>query len=84
MFRRNLEPPSSVSVVPISKIHVTLMKEALSSFETSVLTKATRRNIPDLYTSQPGIWQQGCISGHDTGAVSLDRMSATYRLFVTF
>jgi phospholipid N-methyltransferase len=36
----------TASVVPSSSILITLMMEALSSFETSVLTGATRRNIP--------------------------------------
>jgi hypothetical protein len=45
--RRTLCASVTASVVPISPILVTLMKEALSSSETSVLTRATRRIIQE-------------------------------------
>jgi hypothetical protein len=45
--RRNTRLLVTANVVPSSPILVTLMIEALRSSETSVLTRTTRRNIPE-------------------------------------
>jgi hypothetical protein len=47
IVRTDVSVEPNACVVPSSPILVTLMKEALGSAETSVLTRATRRNIPE-------------------------------------
>jgi hypothetical protein len=47
VFLRSVRRLLVTANVPSSPILVTLMMEALSSFETSVLTRATQRNIPE-------------------------------------
>jgi hypothetical protein len=46
-FLRSMRRLLVTANVPSSQIFVTLIIEALSSSETSVLTRATRRNIPE-------------------------------------
>jgi hypothetical protein len=47
LVRIDVSEELTASVVPSSPILVTLMKEALSSSETSVVTRATRRTITE-------------------------------------